>query len=83
MLKTVTLKFTEREIEILDLLVGGTYLGSRSGLIREAVLLLARKRNAINAAELLALADDRDKEHRGRRRKQSLITRKNKRGKKS
>lgn len=79
----VPVKFTKMELEIIDLLRGGTLQASRAEVIRQAVQMLARKRHVISQAELLRIAADRDENHPSRRNKQSRKRIASKRGKTS
>jgi Arc/MetJ-type ribon-helix-helix transcriptional regulator len=63
----VCVKFTKLELEVIDLLRGGTHHSSRAEVIRQAIQMMARKRHVINAAEALKIAADRDDNHPRRR----------------
>lgn len=78
----VPVKFTARELEVIDLLRGGTYHTSRAEVIRQAIQMMARKRHVISAAEALAIAADRDETHPARCRRNPVKRIASNRGKK-
>jgi Arc/MetJ-type ribon-helix-helix transcriptional regulator len=69
----ITVKMIQEEIELLDFLRGGSNLASRSDVLRDALLDMARRRHLITQQERLAIADHRDKEHKPRRRRREAI----------